>query len=96
MISDLTWQTFRDQFILEYEIPKYDGDFGSPNVFVPVSDRCRKKKIAALEKFFGTQREKNWFTSETFTAVMRLRGVESRSKTGYAEAFYCRKAVLGV
>lgn len=96
MISDLTWQTFRDHLILEYEIPKYDGDVGRPNLFVPISDECRKQKIAALQKYFGTQRNKNWFSEETFNAIMRLRGVESRSSTGYAEAFYCRKVLIRI
>lgn len=93
-ISDLTWQTFRDQLILEYEIPKFDGDFGTPNFFWPVSDALRAKKTDALERFFKTQSGKGWFTRETFDAVMRLRGMECNSPSGYAEAFYCRKAVM--
>ena len=94
MISDLTWQTFRDHLILEYEIPKYDGDFGSPNVFHALSDALREEKLAVLERFFSSQRSKRWFSRDTFSAVMRLRGIECNSKTGFAEAFYCRKVVF--
>lgn len=95
-ISDLTWQTFRNHLILEYEIPKYDGDFGTPNVFLPVTDEIRQKKNTAIERYFGSQRNKQWFASDTFNAVMRLRGIESNAASGYAEAFYCRKAVLAL
>lgn len=94
LISDLTWQTFRDHLILEYEIPKYDGDLGVPNLHVPISERSREGKLSALERHFGTQRSKDWFTRDTFLALMRLRGIECRSPTGYAEAFHCRKASL--
>ena len=94
LISDLTWNTFRDHMILEYEIPKYDGDLGSPNVFVHLSESIYQKKIAYLMKYFATQVNKQWFTEETFSSILRLRGIESNSLTKYAEAFYCRKAVL--
>lgn len=94
LISDLSWQTFRNQLILEYEIPKYDGDLGSPNFFVAVSDGKRDEKLAILERYFASQASKAWFTPDTFLALMRIRGVECRSETGFAEAFYCRKAVL--
>ncbi|MBW4470414.1 MAG: PIG-L family deacetylase [Stenomitos rutilans HA7619-LM2] len=94
LVSDLTWNTFRNHMILEYEIPKYDGDLGNPNFFVHISDSIRKQKIAHLMKFFATQSNKHWFTEETFSAILRLRGIESNSPSQYAEAFYCRKAVL--
>lgn len=94
LVSDLCWNTFRQHLILEYEIPKYDGDLGCPNVFVPVSDELRERKVALLESEFGTQRSKRWFTRETFEGLMRLRGVECASPTGYAEAFHGRKLVL--
>jgi LmbE family N-acetylglucosaminyl deacetylase len=94
LISEITLQTFRDHLILEYEIPKYDGDLGTPNLFVPVSDEIRLAKLGLLDRFFASQRNRPWFTRETFEAVMRLRGVECRSPSGYAEAFHCRKAVL--
>ncbi len=94
LISDLTWNTFRDHLILEYEIPKYDGDFGQPNVFVPIADAICQRKIAILLECFASQRSKSWFDEQTFRAVLRLRGMEANSPSRYAEAFYCRKAVL--
>jgi LmbE family N-acetylglucosaminyl deacetylase len=96
VISDLTWNTFRDQLILEYEIPKWDGDLGSPTLYVPVSKLAAKRKVRALIEAFGTQRSKDWFTEETFLGLMRLRGMECRAKEGYAEAFYARKVTLSV
>jgi LmbE family N-acetylglucosaminyl deacetylase len=93
-ISELTWNTFRDHWILEYEIPKYDGDFGSPNLFVHLDDSIVRKKIAFIMESFRSQRGKHWFDQETFTAVLRLRGMESCSPGKYAEGFYCRKMVL--
>jgi LmbE family N-acetylglucosaminyl deacetylase len=94
LLSDLTWNTFRDHFILEYEIPKFDGDLGSPNCFVPLDKTICDLKIKYLHDAFGTQRDKHWFTAETFMGLMRLRGMECRSVPGYAEAFYVRKAVI--
>ncbi len=91
-VSDLTWQTFRNHLILEYEVPKYDGDLGIPNFFQPVTTEHREAKLDALERFFGSQRNKAWFSRETFDAMLRLRGVECNAEHGYAEAFYCRKA----
>ena len=93
-ICELTWNTWRNHFILEYEIPKYDGDLGTPNVFVTLPDNILNKKIDFLMRFFQTQSNKYWFSSETFNALMRLRGVEGKSPTGFAEGFYCRKLVL--
>ena len=93
LISDLTWNTFRDHLVLEYEIPKYDGDLGQPNCFVPVDDQQRAFKVDALLRRYASQRPKEWFTAETFNALMRIRGVECRSRTGYAEAFHARKIV---
>jgi len=90
-VAELTWNTFRNHLILEYEIPKYDGGLGDPNVFVPVDDETRSRKTNALLTAFGSQRDKRWFSRETFDALMRLRGVECASPTGYAEAFYGRK-----
>jgi LmbE family N-acetylglucosaminyl deacetylase len=94
VISDLTWNTFRDHFILEYEIPKYDGDFGSPNLFVTLDDSLAKKKARLIVEVFESQREKHWFTEDTFLAVLRLRGMESASSGKYAEAFYARKMTM--
>ena len=94
VIRDLTYNTFRDHLILEYEIPKYDGDMGQPNVFVHLDREQCDAKVATIVESFESQRDKHWFTSETFLAMMRLRGVESKAPSGYAEAFYCRKAVI--
>jgi LmbE family N-acetylglucosaminyl deacetylase len=93
-LAELTYNTFRDHLVLEYEIPKYDGDLGRPNVFVHLdADQC-EQKVATLLDAFPTQRDKDWFTEETFRAIMRIRGVESRAASGFAEGFYCRKVVL--
>ena len=93
-VSELTWNTFRDHLILEYEIPKYDGGLLDPNFLVPISDDVRKRKIDGLMRAFGSQRNKRWFTPETFDGLMRLRGVECASPTGYAEGFFARKLVF--
>jgi LmbE family N-acetylglucosaminyl deacetylase len=95
VISDLTWNTFRDHLVLEYEVPKYDGDLGTPNFFVPVGGKIARRKASMVLSSFPSQRDKHWFTEEVFLGLMRLRGVECASPTGYAEAFYARKAVLG-
>jgi LmbE family N-acetylglucosaminyl deacetylase len=94
LICDLTWNTFRDHLILEYEIPKYDGDLGSPNFFVPLDQAICQQKISYLQAHFKTQENKHWFTDETFLSILRIRGVESRSSSNYAEAFYGRKMIL--
>jgi LmbE family N-acetylglucosaminyl deacetylase len=94
VVSDLTWNSFRNHLILEYEILKYDGDLGQPNVFVPLPEETASRKIELLLKHFRTQSNKHWFTRDTFEAMHRIRGVECASPTGRAEAFYCRKAVL--
>lgn len=94
LISDLTWNTFRDHLVLEYEVPKFDGDLGQPNWFVPVDDEQRAFKVDTLLRQFASQGSKAWFTAETFNALMRIRGVECRSRTGYAEAFHARKIVV--
>lgn len=93
LVSDLTWNTFRDQAILEYEIPKYDGDLGIPNCFVPLSEQIVREKIDVLTSVFGTQRGKHWFDEELFRSLLRIRGVESAAR--HAEAFHVRKLVLG-
>ena len=93
LISELTWNTFRNHMILEYEIPKYDGDFGSPNFFVHLNEQICREKIQYLFDVFKSQHGKHWFTEDTFQSLMRLRGVESSAPERYAEAFYCRKMV---
>jgi LmbE family N-acetylglucosaminyl deacetylase len=94
LISQLTWNTFRNHLILEYEIPKYDGDLGSPNVFTHLDEELCRKKLTYLLTNFKSQRHKHWFEDETFWALLRLRGMESNAPSKYAEAFYCRKSVL--
>jgi LmbE family N-acetylglucosaminyl deacetylase len=94
VLSDLTWNTFRRHLILEYEIPKYDGDLGSPNVFVRLEEEICRTKADLACRSFKSQGDKHWFTPDTFMALMRLRGMECASPTRYAEAFYCRKLVL--
>lgn len=94
VLNELTWNTWRDHFILEYEIPKYDGDLGVPNFFVHLDRQLCDQKTDALVRFFQTQGNKHWFTPETFQAILRIRGVESKSQGGYAEAFYARKVSL--
>lgn len=94
LLSELTWNTFRNHFILEYEIPKYDGDLGQPSVFMPLDQNILDAKVSHLMQSFASQRNKHWYDESTFRALMRLRGMECNSPSGYAEAFYCRKLVL--
>lgn len=94
VLSDLAWNTFRNHVILEYEIPKYDGDLGSPNFYVRLDEETCHRKTKQLDTFFQTQSNKHWFSADTFLSLMRLRGMECASTSKYAEAFYCRKVVL--
>jgi LmbE family N-acetylglucosaminyl deacetylase len=94
LVSDLTWNTFRRELILEYEIPKYDGDLGQPNLFVHLNEAVCRKKIKNILDIFKTQTEKHWLTEDTLRGILRLRGVESHAEEKYAEAFYCRKMIL--
>ena len=91
LACELTWNTFRDHLVLEYEIPKFDGDLGTPNVFVPLSEEFAQEKADRLLAAFGSQRDKHWFDAEVFLGLMRIRGMECRSASGYAEAFFARK-----
>jgi LmbE family N-acetylglucosaminyl deacetylase len=93
-LSQLTWCVFRDHLILEYEIPKWDGDFGVPNFYMPIQVSVLERKIDLLFEHFATQRSKDWFSRETFKGLARLRGMECRATEGYAEAFQVRKVVL--
>ena len=93
-VGELTWQTWRDHLILEYEIPKYEGDLGQPNVYVPLPADTAQRKVQHLMQHFGTQRSKGWFTEATFQGLMALRGIECRAPSGQAEAFHARKVVL--
>jgi LmbE family N-acetylglucosaminyl deacetylase len=95
LVADLVWQTFRNHTILEYEVPKYDGDLGAPNVFVHLDEQTCGLKIDNLLDKFPSQHHRRWFSRELFMALMRLRGMESNAPDGYAEAFYAKKLVLG-
>jgi LmbE family N-acetylglucosaminyl deacetylase len=94
LVAELTWQTFRDHLILEYEIPKYEGDAGQPNLYVALSKHSGEGKLDHLLRQFGSQRAKGWFRRETFLGLMQLRGIECRSPSGMAEGFHLRKARL--
>jgi LmbE family N-acetylglucosaminyl deacetylase len=93
-LSELTWNTFRNHVIFEYEIPKYDGGLGSPNVFFPLTKGECETKTRILFECFESEQVKPWFSEDVFLGLMRLRGVECNAHSGYAEAFYCRKAVF--
>jgi len=93
-VCRLTWNTFRDHCILEYEIPKWDGDLGQPNLYIPISAEVLRRKIELLNMHFGSQRSKQWFDSELFLGLARLRGMECRAPERYAEAFFARKLVV--
>jgi len=94
LIAELTWNTFRNHLILEYEIPKYDGDMGRPQVFVPLDSEIHQSKVRHIMRAFKSQHAKAWFQESTFLSLMRLRGMECNAPSGHAEAFYCRKLVL--
>jgi LmbE family N-acetylglucosaminyl deacetylase len=94
LVNELTWNTWRNHVILEYEIPKYDGDLGQPNLFVAVSAEQVKRKIETVLEVFSTQASKDWFDADTLSAILRLRGVESNAPDRYAEAFYAPKLLL--
>jgi len=94
-ISELTWNTFRNHTVLEYEIPKYDGDIGQPNLYVPLSESIVQRKVDVLLEGFPSQSGKRWFTADLFRGLMRLRGMECNAESGFAEAFHARKLVTG-
>ena len=93
-VAELVWNTFRDHLVLEYEIPKYDGDLGNPGFFVPLEEEICRRKIQFLQKAFRTQARRRWFREDTFRSLLRLRGVESNAPSGFAEGFFCRKVVF--
>ena len=94
LACELTWNTFRDHLVLEYEIPKFDGDLGSPNVFVPLSDEQVEEKVRLIGDVYVSQAGKHWFDAELLRSLLRLRGMECATR--YAEAFTCRKLSLSV
>ena len=94
LISELTWNTFRNHLILEYEIIKYDGDLNNPNVFVHLDRETAHKKVEHILRVFNTQGHRSWFTEDAFMAIMRIRGLESNAPDKVAEGFYCKKIVV--
>jgi LmbE family N-acetylglucosaminyl deacetylase len=94
LAAELTWNTWRNHLVLEYEIPKYEADLATPNTYVPISAPVVRRKIDHLKRFFSSQRGKDWFTDDTFRGLMRIRGLESRSRSGFAEGFHARKLVF--
>ncbi|MQA90559.1 MAG: PIG-L family deacetylase [Gemmatimonas sp.] len=96
LVAELTWNTFRDHLVLEYEIPKYDGDLTSPNMFVALDRPTCELKVSHLVEAFMSQREKRWFAERTFESLMRLRGIECASPTGFAEGYHTRKSLLRI
>src|SRR4029453_15011140 len=94
LLSELTGNTFRDHLILEYEIPKYDGALGSPNLSVPLAEKTARRKVEHVMGAFASQAGTQWFDREPFCAILRLRGSESNSPSRFAEGFYCRKAAI--
>lgn len=96
VISELTWNTFRSHLVLEYEIPKYDGDLGNPSVFLPLTESDAERKAEIIVKAFASQHSRQWFSSDTFMALLRLRGIQCNAAEGYAEAYYARKLTLNI
>ncbi len=94
LVAELTWNTFRDHMIMEYEIPKYEADLGSPNVYVPLEETTCQRKIDSIIESFETQKAKSWFSAETFWSLLRVRGLEAKSPSRLAEGLYCRKMIL--
>jgi LmbE family N-acetylglucosaminyl deacetylase len=94
LVCQVTWQTFRDHLIFEYEIPKYEGDLSTPNVYVPLTAAAATKKTDVIMRSFVSQTSRSWFTADNLLSIMRLRGLESRAQSGFAEGFHCRKLVL--
>lgn len=94
LLAELTWNTFRDHTILEYEIPKFEGDLGHPNLYVPLSNDVVERKISVLEECFPSQRNRSWFNADVFRGLMRIRGMECNAASGFAEAFHARKLTM--
>lgn len=96
VVAELAWQTFRDHLVLEYEIPKFEGDLGRPNLFVPLAAETVDRKISHLLASFPSQRRRSWFSADAFRALLRLRGIESNAASGFAEGFTASKAILAL
>jgi LmbE family N-acetylglucosaminyl deacetylase len=94
LVCELAWNTFRNHLIAEYEIAKYEGDLGGPNLYVPLSPDQGRRKVELIVRHYRSQSSRSWFKASTFEAVMSLRGLECNAPDGLAEAFHCRKLVL--
>jgi len=94
LLAELTWNTWRDHLVLEYEIPKYEGDLTTPNLYVPLAAEAVERKLELLVSAFPSQKGRSWFTPDTFRSLLRLRGIECNAPSGYAEGFHLRKAVI--
>lgn len=94
-LAEATWQLWRDHLVLEYEVPKWEGDLGQPNVYVPLAAAVAARKRRHLMRHFASQRARDWFNAGTFSGLMAVRAVECRAPSGQAEAFHARKLVLG-
>ena len=94
LIAELTWNTFRNHLVLEYEIPKYEGDLGHPNLYVPLDAAVAARKVEMLMSCFPSQHSRAWFSRELFEGQLRLRGIECNAPSGCAEAFHVRKAII--
>jgi len=94
LVCELTWNTFRDNLILEYEVIKYDGHLSKPNCYFWLNEEICKNKISYIMNFFKSQNKRSWFSEESFSSILRLRGIESNSPGGYSEGFTCRKICL--
>lgn len=94
LLAELTYNTFRNHLVLEYEIPKYDGDLGNPSFFVPLTRAQVRRKVDLISRHFPSQHGRSWFSDETFQGLARLRGLACNAPEGLAEAFYARKIVL--
>jgi LmbE family N-acetylglucosaminyl deacetylase len=94
LVGELTWNAFRDHLVWEYEIPKFEGDLGQPNVYVALDESIGRRKVELLRSGFPSQHDKPWFTTDTFWALLRLRGLECNSPSRFAEGFYARKTLI--
>ena len=94
LLAELTYNTFRNHLVFEYEIPKYDGDLGNPSFFVPLTQAQVRRKVELISRHFPSQHGRSWFSDETFQGLARLRGLACNAPEGLAEAFYARKIVL--
>jgi LmbE family N-acetylglucosaminyl deacetylase len=93
-VAELATTAFRDALVLHYEIPKWDGDVGRPNLYLPLAEPTARRKVELLHTCFPSQKDRDWWDDEVFLSLARLRGMECRAR--YAEAFVCHKAALRI